>query len=438
MTALQKQIVIIGGGAGGLELATRLGNNIGRTKQAKIILVDCNHSHVWKPLLHEVATGSLNEDLDAISYVAHAQNHSFKFLLGRMSNIDRKKKHILLDEIYDDNGNLLFPSRTISYDILVISLGSISNDFGIPSVKDHCIFLDSAVQAKRFHNKMLNMFLKKSNQSNLTEEGINIAIVGGGATGVELSAELYNAVKQLHSYGIDTLNQKLLRVTLIEAGNRILPALPPEFAAMAHRELIKIGVRILTNTIISNTDDKGLYEKSGKYISADLMVWAAGIKVPDFMKNIGGLDTNGINQLIVNSTLQTTRDEDIFAMGDCASCPIIGGGIVPPRAQAAHQMASLVYSNIIAQLHGSKNLKSYIYKDYGSLISLSRFNTIGIIMGIGKLIRKSLIINGSIARIIYISLYRIHQISLHGYLKTGLIILVDRINRILRPHIRLY
>lgn len=434
MTISPKKIVIIGAGAGGFELATSLGKKLGRTKQATVTLVDRNHSHIWKPLLHELAAGSIDEGVEAISYMDHASKHAFQFQLGYMSNINRETKQVFLDEIYDITGELLVPTRYIFYDILIIALGSVSNSFGTIGVDDNCIFLDSPSQAKYFHTKMLNLFLRGFSQSNI-EEKVSIAIVGGGATGVELSAELHNTVQKLHSYGFNNLSNQSLHITLIEAGERILPTLPPRISAASHKALTKLGIRVLTKTMITRVDAGGLYTKDGEYLQAKLMVWAAGIKAPDFMKDFGGLETNHINQLIVKPTLQTTRDSNVFAIGDCASCAIPTGGVVPPRAQAAHQMASCVYYNILALLH-RQNLKTYVYKDYGSLVSMSHFSTVGILMG--NLIRFSMMIEGRIARIAYISLYRMHQIALHGYIKTGLIILVGRINRIIRPYLKLY
>ncbi|AFR03998.1 NAD(P)/FAD-dependent oxidoreductase [Pectobacterium brasiliense] len=434
MTSPTKKIVIVGGGAGGLELATSLGHKLGRKKKAEITLVDRNHSHLWKPLLHEVATGSLDDDMDALSYLAHARNHYFQFQLGMLTDIDREEQQIQLAEVCDEQGDVLVAARRIPYDILVVALGSTSNDFGTPGVKDHCIFLDNPKQARRFHNEMLNLFLKfTANQEE--KERVNIAIVGGGATGVELSAELHNAVKQLHSYGFDGLDNQTLNVTLVEAGERILPALPPRISAAAHQELNNIGVRVLTKTMVTSAESGGLNTKDGEFIEADLMVWAAGIKAPDAMKEIAGLETNRINQLVVEPTLQTTRDPNIFAIGDCASCPQEGGGFVPPRAQAAHQMASRCHSNIIALLNG-QTLKPYVYKDHGSLVSLSKFSTVGSLMG--NLMRGSVMVEGRIARFVYISLYRMHQVALHGYVKTGLMMLVGGINRVIRPRLKLH
>ncbi len=429
-----KKIVIVGGGAGGLELATQLGQKLGRKNRAEITLVDRNHSHLWKPLLHEVATGSLDEGIDGLSYLAHARNHHFHFQLGTLTAIDRENKRLHLAEIRDSHGELLVPEREIAWDTLVMALGSTSNDFGTPGVKDNCIFLDNPHQARRFHNEMLNLFLKFSASEGVKEK-VNIAIVGGGATGVELSAELHNAVKQLHSYGYKGLDNKALNVTLVEAGERILPALPPRISTAATHELTKLGVRVLTQTMVTSADKQGLHTKSGEVIEADLMVWAAGIKAPDFMKEIGGLETNRINQLVVEPTLQTTRDATIYAIGDCASCALPEGGFVPPRAQSAHQMASRVMDNILAEMKG-KSQKAYVYKDHGSLVSLSRFSTVGSLMG--NLMRGSMMVEGRIARFVYISLYRMHQVALHGYFKTGLMMLVGSINRVIRPRLKLH
>ena len=434
MTAPMKKIVIVGGGAGGLELATQLGHKLGRSKKAQITLIDRNHSHLWKPLLHEVATGSLDEGIDGLSYLAHAHKHHFNFQLGTLTQLDREKNRIHLAEICDAQGNVLVPERELAYDTLVMALGSTSNDFGTPGVKDNCIFLDNPHQARRFHNEMLNLFLKFSANEGVKEK-VNIAIVGAGATGVELSAELHNAVKQLHSYGYKGLDNQALNVTLVEAGERILPALPARISGAAHQELNKLGVRVLTQTMVTSAEKNGLNTKSGEFIDADLMVWAAGIKAPDFMKDIGGLETNRINQLVVEPTLQTTRDPNIYALGDCASCALPAGGFVPPRAQSAHQMASCVLANILAEMKG-KPQKAYVYKDHGSLVSLSRFSTVGSLMG--NLMRGSMMVEGRIARFVYISLYRMHQVALHGYFKTGLMMLVGSINRVIRPRLKLH
>jgi NADH dehydrogenase len=431
---IMMNIVVVGGGAGGLELATSLGRKLGKKNKARITLVDRNRTHLWKPLLHEVATGSMDAGIDALSYQSHAKNHGFEFQLGSLTDIKRDEKRIVLAPIHDESGALVVNEREVAYDILVMAIGSVSNDFNTKGIKDHCIFLDSPSQAHRFYNSMMNRFLQFATEYQPGDK-VKIAIVGGGATGVELSAELYNAVEQLYAYGFKNLTTDSLKVTLVEAGPRILPALPERISGSAHQELVKLGVDVRTATMITEATSDGLHTKDGELIEADLMVWAAGIKAPDFMKEIAGLETNRINQLVVHETLQTTRDENIFVIGDCAACPQPDGKFVPPRAQSAHQMATQAFKNILAKMNGGE-MKPYRYHDHGSLVSLSRFSTVGSLMG--NLMRGSMMVEGYIARLVYISLYRMHQVALHGYIKTGLIMLVGRINRVLRPSMKLH
>lgn len=427
-----KKIIIVGGGAGGLELATELGNKLGRKNKAHITLVDKNRTHLWKPLLHEVAAGSLDHGIDALSYRAHATNHHFNFKLAALTDIDRENKIIKLDKLVDADGTQILPESELSYDILVMALGSVSNDFNTKGVSEHCIFLDSPQQAKKFHHLMLNKYLQLCVQET---KQVSVAIVGAGATGVELSAELYNSLEQVARYGFEHIKSSDLKVSLVEAGEKILPALPDRISGSAHQELLKLGVDVRTQTMVTEATEKGLMTKSGELIEADLMVWAAGIKAPNFLKEIAGLETNRINQLVVKATLQTTLDESIYAIGDCASCAIPNGGFVPPRAQSAHQMASLVAKNIVASLK-EKPLSDYKYTDYGSLVSLSNYSTVGSLMG--NLMKGSMKIEGRLARMVYISLYRMHQVALHGYVKTALMTLVERINRVLRPRLKLH
>lgn len=427
-----QKIVIVGGGAGGLELATKLGNKLGKSKKAVITLVDKNRTHLWKPLLHEVAAGSMDDGIDALSYRAHAKNHNFNFKLGALENIDRKNKQIQLSEFRDQDGTVILPKSQLDYDILVMALGSVCNDFNTQGVAEHCIFLDSPQQAKKFHHLMLNKYLQLGVKET---KQVSVAIVGAGATGVELSAELYNSLQQISTYGFEHIKATDLKVSLVEAGDKILPALPERISNAVHQELLKLGVDLLTKTMVTEATSEGLKTKQGLFIKADLIVWAAGIKAPDFLQEIAGLETNRVNQLVVKETLQTSLDDSIYALGDCASCALPDGGFVPPRAQSAHQMASMVAKNIIASLN-NRRLSTYKYRDYGSLVSLSNYSTVGSLMG--NLMKGSMKIEGRLARLVYISLYRMHQVALHGYIRTGLISLVESINKILRPRLKLH
>ncbi|MCB1853855.1 MAG: NAD(P)/FAD-dependent oxidoreductase [Pseudomonadales bacterium] len=427
-------IVIVGGGAGGLELATRLGRKLGRKKRATVTLVDRSSIHIWKPLLHEVATGALDAGLDEVSYRSHARLHGFNFQLGTLCGIDREQRYVLLAPLLDEDGREVLAQRRVDYDYLVLALGSVTNDFGTPGVASHCIFLDDPQHAERFHKRMLNGFLRLNARP---DEGelLRVAIVGGGATGVELSAELYNAARWLTYYGLPNIRPQDMRVTLVEAGPSILPALPERISSKAHHELVDLGVQVRLDTRVSAAEATGLRTSEGELIEADLMVWAAGIKAVDMLAGIAGLETNRINQLLVGPTLQTTRDERIFAMGDCCACAMANGRNVPPRAQAAHQMASNVADNILAILD-DKPLRPYEYRDYGSLVSLSQYSTVGSLMG--NLTRGSMVVEGRLARIVYISLYRMHQIAIHGWLRTILFVMSEKVGRVIRPRLKLH
>lgn len=427
------RIVVIGGGAGGLELATRLGNKLGRKGKAYITLIDRNHTHIWKPLLHEVATGTLDIEIDQLSYRAHAAANNFDFQLGNFYGLNRQQKNVILAPVCTNDGEQVLAARELAYDYLVLAIGSVSNHFNTPGVAEHCIFLDSPAQAQRFHRHLLDAYLKLNSPQH-PKDKLNIAIVGAGATGVELAAELYHAAAELNLYGFADLRKDRLNISLIEAGGRILPALPQRIANAALKELQKLGVKVRTNTKVTAADARGL-QLDSEHLDAELMVWAAGIKAPDFLHNLDGLESNRINQLLVTSKLQTTLDNRIYAIGDCAGCPLPENKWVPPRAQSAHQMASVVGKNIIAEIDG-KALQDFIYKDHGSLISLSRFGTVGNLMG--NLVGGAMMIEGRIARLAYISLYRMHQVALHGWIKMLVISLVARINRIVRPRLKLH
>jgi NADH dehydrogenase len=431
-----KKIVIVGGGAGGLELATKLGDTLGRRNEAEIHLVDTNNTHLWKPLLHEVATGSLDSGIDEVSYRAQAFNHHFKFHLGHMSDLNRDSKNIILAAMFDENNDEVLPERSLQYDNLVLAVGSQTNDFGTKGASTHCSFLDSRAQADKFHQKLLNTYLRANNTaSSKGNYQLNIGIVGAGATGVELAAELHNTASKLAAFGLDQLKEDQLKVTIIEAGERILPALPPRISAAAHRELNKLNIEIKTQTFIQEVTAQGFVTKDGDLIESELMVWAAGVKAPEWMANLGGLETNRVNQLVVKPSLQTSLDNHIYAIGDCSFMVQENGIPVPPRAQAAHQQAFHVYKNIV-RISEARDPVPYAYKDKGSLVSLSNYSTVGSLMG--NLNSGSFMVEGTIARIVYVSLYRLHQVALHGYFKTILMSLSGRINKIIRPRLKLH
>ena len=431
----EHRIVIVGGGAGGLELATKLGDRFGSrksgSKKVSVILVDKNRTHLWKPKLHEVAAGSMDLADQELDYIAQAHWHHFSFRLGELTGIDRDTRQIQVAPFYDDSGELVTPQQTIHYDTLIISIGSLTNDFGTPGVEQYAQRLESLADAKHFHLRLINACLRAQVQTQpLAPHQLQVVIIGAGATGVELAAELHRTTRAIISFGMDRVDpEKDLKVILIEAAPKILPALSTRISTAAEKLLMDLGVEVLTSAKVEKIQANRVFLANGVEIPAELIVWAAGVKAPDFLSGIGGLETNHVNQLLVLPTLQSTLDPRIFAMGDCAACPWPEanngkGGIVPPRAQAAHQQASHLFSQINQIIEG-KTLKPYQYRDFGSLVSLGEYNSVGSMMG--GLIGGSLMVEGLFAKLMYISLYKLHQLALHGWVK----VFLDTVSRLI-------
>ncbi len=432
------QIVIVGGGAGGLELATLLGDTLGRKGRARVTLVDRARTHLWKPLLHEVAAGSMDLDHHSLDYIAQARWHHFRFQLGSMDGLDRARRVVEVAPTPDDDGGELIPRREIPYDTLVIAVGSHTNDFGTAGAREHAISLDTPEEARRFHRRLINACIRANAQTEaLRPEQLNVAIIGAGATGVELAAELHKTTRELVAYGLERIDpERDVRLTLIEAGPRVLPALPERLSQATEQLLTDLNVSVLTGQRVTEVAADGVVTEGGGKIPAELTVWAAGIKAPDFLKDIAGLETNRLNQLVVERTLQTTRDPDVFAFGDCACCPWPGHQrCVPPRAQAAHQQAMHLARMIKRRLAG-KELKPYTYRDFGSLVSLGEYSTVGSLMG--ALLGGTIFIEGLFARFMYVSLYRMHLHALHGFAKVVFDTLARMITRRTEPRIKLH
>jgi NADH dehydrogenase len=428
------RILVIGGGAAGLELATRLGDQLGRRWLADVTLIDKSRTHLWKPLLHEFAAGSMDQSVHEVDFIAHAHWHQFRYRIGEMIGLDRSKREVQIAAYVDDDGQQVTPPRTFGYDTLIMAVGSHGNDFGTPGVGQHAILLDTPIEARRFHQRLVDACIRANAQSGpLRPEQLHVAIIGAGATGTELAAELRYTTRQLIAYGLDRLDaEKNIRIVLIEAADRILPALPPSFSAATIKLFAELGVQVRTSARVAEVTSNGVKLATGDFVPAELVVWAAGVKAPDFLRNIDGLETNRANQLAVSASLQTTRDNDIFAIGDCAACPWLGnaGKIVPPRAQAAHQQATHLVRQMKQRLAG-RPVNSWRYRDFGSLVSLSEYSTVGNLIG-------GFWVQGLFARTMYLSLYKMHELALHGRAKVTLDTTARLITRRTEPHVKLH
>jgi NADH:ubiquinone reductase (H+-translocating) len=484
-----RRIVVVGGGAGGLELVTRLGDRLGaRTRQprAEVVLVDRDPTHIWKPLLHEVAAGSMDPFTHQLEYAAQARWHGFEFQQGELTGLDRASRVIRIGPLTDEDGVALLPARELRYDTLVIAIGSTTHFFGVPGAAEHAIALDTPEQADRFRRRMISQCIRAQyRRANAAGDGsiggaphvvsdvvsiedtsrptgptggvapdtippevvpvvatsghpkVSVAIVGGGATGVELSAELRNTAQVLAAYGLHDVDPAYdISITLVEAGPRLLPALPERLSAETSKLLRNLGVTVMTDARVEAVEAGGLRLPDGALLRADLIVWAAGIKAPAILGQLDGLATNRLGQLVVRESLQTEIDDAIFALGDCASCPWFGTAkTVPPRAQAAHQQASFLFEALLRQMDGQP-LQAFHYRDFGSLVSLGRFSAVGSLMG--GLIGGSMFIEGLFARFMYTSLYRLHIAALNGYARMALDTIAHWLRRSTMPRVKLH
>jgi NADH:ubiquinone reductase (H+-translocating) len=434
------EVVVVGGGAGGLELITRLGDRLGRRGRARLTLIEKTRAHFWKPHLHEIAAGSMDLGSYETNYLAQSHWHGFRYRIGEMTGLDRTRRLVHMGPFVDEDGDVVTRARVIEYDTLVIAVGSLTHDFGIPGVAQYATRLDTPVEAARFHRRLVNACIRAHAQTTPLSPGqLRVILIGAGATGVELAAELHRSTRTLVSYGLDRIDpDKDIRLVLLEASPRILPALPERLAKAANRLLEKLGVQVRTSSRVKEVLPDGVRLESGEVVPAELVVWAAGVKAPEVLKDLDGLETNAINQLVVTPLLQTTRDPNVFAIGDCAACPWIGakpGTLVPPRAQAAHQQASHMVGQIERLLQG-RPLRPWRYRDFGSLVSLGQYSTVGNLMG--SLIGGNIWIEGYFARLMYLSLYKMHELALHGVWKVALDTLARMITRRTEPHVKLH
>lgn len=428
----RRRIVVVGGGVAGLEIATALGRRWKRDRQApSIMLIDRDSAHIWKPMLHTIAAGTRDISQQQIPYLAQARVAGFEYQPGEMCGIDRAVREIRLDALHAPDGRLLVPARQLSYDILVVSVGSEANDFGTPGAKEHCFKIDSRLQADAFNQEVRIRMLQCLAQ----EQNLSIAIVGGGATGVELAAELVQLTEAAGAYGAKSLASRI-SITLIESGPRLLAAFPEDISLATKARLESLGIKVMLGSRVSAATAEGFELGDGGQVVASLRVWAAGVKAPGFLAELDGLETTPSNQLMVLPSLQTTRDSDIYGIGDCASITLPGTKRpLPPTAQVAHQQAQYLIRHLPAAIQHGTSAPDFTYRDFGSLVSLAEYDAFGSLGKFGLL--KGTTIRGRLAQLSHAMLYRSHQARLYGFWRGGLVWLVDFLNTRLRSTIRL-
>jgi NADH dehydrogenase len=438
---VQGEIVIVGGGAGGLELACKLGRKLG---PQKVALVDSRLYHVWKPSLHEVAAGTLDIHQEGLSYQMLAHDQGFTFIYGAMTGLDAAAHMLTVAPVHvPDEGGDVLPERHIGYRSLVIAVGSTSNYFGVPGAREHTISLNHTEDAERFRLRLLRLLAqaqerkeKLAPSGESERSGLDIVIIGGGATGVELAAELREASRVYASYGFNRLQvQQDIRITILEGAPRILAPLPERVSNAAARLLEQRAIRVVPGCRVAKIEPHQVSDSEGHTYPSDLCVWAAGIRAPEFLASLGLPTTKG-GQIEVDDHLRVQGVADVYALGDCAACQDGKGQSVPPRAQAAHQQADYLRKAFLCMMAGRQPPpKPYVYRDYGSLVSIGHQTTVGSLMGS---LRASWFVEGFLARAMYASLHLMHHQAILGSLRTAVLAVARFLIRRTTPLVKLH
>jgi NADH:ubiquinone reductase (H+-translocating) len=427
--ASRHELVIVGGGVAGLDIATHLSGKESGGKPLHVTLIDKEPAYVWKPMLHTIAAGTSDAGAQQTPFAAQARSHGFAYQLGEATAIDRAKKEVRVAPLC--RGDLeVVPARTIRYDTLLLAIGSRANDFGTPGVAAHCAHIDSRSEAIAFNDE-LRIRLLKAVASNLL---LSIGIVGGGATGVELAAELIRLAAVAEDYGAHDASSHI-KVYLIESGPRLLGPFPERVSKASHAKLEELGVVVRTGARVASVDEAAFVLADGERIAADLKVWAAGVKAPPLLDHMGDVQRSHTGQLMVGPTLASIDDPAIYAVGDCASPRLSGrDSPVPTTAQAAHQQALYLCKHLPALIAG-QSAPEATYHDFGSLVSLGGFDAYGSLGRFGFF--DGGFIRGRVAQLGHAMLYRNYQARLHGPFRGSLLWLADTLARRVKPAARL-
>ncbi len=429
---MHSNIVIVGGGAGGLELACRLGRKLG---PARVMLVDSRLFHVWKPSLHEVAAGTLDLHQEGLSYQMLAHDNGFTYVYGALTALDAQARCLTVGAIRDAGGEPVLPERRINYLTLVLAVGSVSHYFGVPGAAEHAISLNAVEDAERFRLTLLKL-LTMTEVHTGGRHGVDIVIVGGGATGVELAAELREASGAYAAYGFRQLDPRLdVRITLLEGESRILAPLPQRVAEAALKLLQERAIAVVTGTHVTEVGPGSVLAGGVRY-RADLTVWAAGIAAPPLLARLG-LPTAKGGQIVVDATLAVPGHSGIYALGDCAACPGADGKPLPPRAQVAHQQASYLARSLLAREQGgAAPERPFVYRDHGALVSFGQRTSVGSLMGVLRGLHW--FVEGTVARLMYASLHLMHHRAVLGTVRTGVLALARFLVRRSGPLVKLH
>ena len=368
------RVVILGGGFGGLTAARAL------HKAADVTVVDRHNYQTFLPLLYQVSTAGLAADHVAYPIRGALRKTPVKFRMGSPISIDHKNKEVKLDS-----------SELLKFDHLIVALGSVSADFGIPGVKEFTLGMKTVSEALTIRAEIMRRFEDLCRFEDDTK--LSITVVGGGPTGVEMAGAIAELIRgPLKS---DQANAAAhINITLIEAGPRLLPPFAPSLSARTKKDLEKLGVKVLLNAAVQEVEHRKIKLKDGTTIDSEITIWAAGVKGSDAMGQLN-LPTVA-NRVAVDPTMQVKNYPNVWALGDIAAAIGKDGNTLPMVAPVAIQQGRFIAKQIM-RISKNQKLENFKYLDKGSMATIGRNKAVVQV--------KSLKISGAIAWLIWLWLH---------------------------------
>lgn len=347
------KVVILGAGFGGLTAARSL------SKHADVTLIDRHNFQTFLPLLYQVSTAGLAADHVAYPIRGALRKTNVQFRMGTPEKLNPAANELTLA----DGG-------VIKYDHLVIALGSTTSDFGIPGVAENAFGMKTVGEALTIRSEVMRAYEEMCVKGN--QENLDIAIVGGGPTGVELAGAFAELVRgPLRSDYADAASR--VRVSIIEAGPRLLSSFSESLSNRTKKDLEKLGVTVLTNTSVKEVKPDSILTIDGNTIPANTTIWAAGVKGVPAMELLNLPVSRG--RIDVASTLQVSGYQNVWALGDIAGAVGEDGLPLPMVAPVAMQQGRFLAKQIQA-LSAAQPLQSFKYLDKGSMATIGRHKAI--------------------------------------------------------------
>jgi NADH dehydrogenase len=351
--------VILGGGFGGLAAARAL------HKAADVTVVDRHNYQTFLPLLYQVSTAGLAADHVAYPIRGALRKTPVKFRMGSPISIDHKNKEVKLDS-----------SELLKFDHLIVALGSVTADFGIPGVSEFTLGMKSVAEALNIRAEIMRRFEDLCRFEDDTK--LSITVIGGGPTGVEMAGAIAELIRgPLKSDQAQAASH--ISISLIEAGPRLLPPFAPSLSARTKKDLEKLGVKVLLNAAVQEVEHRKIKLKDGSTIASEITIWAAGVKGNDAIAQLN-LPTTG-TRVAVEPTMQVKNYPYVWALGDIAASVDKNGNQLPMVAPVAIQQGKFIAKQI-ARISKSQKLESFKYLDKGSMATIGRNKAVVQVKGI--------------------------------------------------------